>query len=316
MRSNILLKFRDCALELVARNADATKKAMAWAYGVGDSLVLTIPLVQSGFLQTVWHAQPNWHLLATAYGSDPLPLLVSTIYVAGAYAIGKGRFALGHAGYSVGASLLAINLHMHHEEWTALSVVPTIVGGAFGASYKFLEESFGHHENSFVRNTLGAPKRMAGLSFLFSSAPMVFTSAHDKIWSLFGTGLSCLAGNLTSMLLPPDDQSMGPLSADSPVHQSLVRHSPFRKIGRAMLARVGMSPEARHARVERELSQLREREIAYWKARRHGFHRSPTRRGGWEQISYAKAFKKEIPLRFDEARSRLNARLRVLPLAA
>lgn len=112
--------------------------------------------------------------------------------------------------------MLALNLHMHHENWAAVSVLPTVIGGAFGASDKFLKKTFGHHRWSFVKHTLGAPERMAGISFLFTSVPMIYTSIHDKVFSLFGTGLSCGFGNVTSMLLPPEGEPLRVANAGLP----------------------------------------------------------------------------------------------------
>jgi hypothetical protein len=206
VHKNKLIEFRDHAARMVARHPDAATKFLAWAYGIGDGLIVSIPLVRNGFFQTVLQAKPDWRLLAAAYAHDPVPVVVSAVFVAGSVIIGKGRFALGHAGYGVGGVALAANLFVHHQPWTAAAILPTIVGGVVGASYKHLERKYAHSKNSFVRLTLGSPKQMAGICFSVTSVPTVITSMHEKVWSLVGSGLCWFAGNLTSMLLPHDHQ--------------------------------------------------------------------------------------------------------------
>jgi len=229
VRKNILFDFRNYAAQLVARHPARARKFMASAYGIGDGLVVTVPLIRNGFFQTVMHARPDWHLLVAAYGHDPVPAIVSVAFVASSVVVSK-RFALGHVGYGSGALALAINLLLHHEPWTAVAMLPSVVGGTIGASYKYLEEKYGHANNSFIQNTVGSPKRLAGFCFLFTSAPTIFTSLREKLLPLFGSGLCWTSGNCTSMLLPRDDQT----SPESP-RQSLKNGSSGRdaKLDRA-----------------------------------------------------------------------------------
>lgn len=191
--------------EFVSRNQRSAHMFMAVNYTIGDGLIASLPLVRSGFFTGLLAGHPDFGLAVSAYGQDPVPIFVAVLLIASSFFIGKGQFASGHAGYFLGALIITFDLALHGELWTAAAMTLTVVGGAFGAFYKPLERAFGNAGWSIIQNTLGSPKKMAGFCFSLTSLPTIFTSIHDGVWSLAGSGVCWLAGNCTSMLLPMDE---------------------------------------------------------------------------------------------------------------
>jgi hypothetical protein len=174
---------------------------------LGDGLVITIPPVENGFVQTMLNLRPDWNLMLASYGDRPLPAIVSCLFVMSAIGIGRGRFALGHGGMGIGAAILAKDLYAHNQLSVALSMLPTIAGGGIGAFYLPLERDFGNAKNWFVRKTIGRPKMLAGLLFATTSAPTLVTSFLTPNWSIFASAANWLTGNIISMLLPANTQA-------------------------------------------------------------------------------------------------------------
>lgn len=202
--SNVFWPWR-FLLQFVAHHPRGAQMFMGISYTIGDVLVATVPLARNGFLATLGVLQPNWDLFLEAYGNDLIPVLAAVILIAGSVLMSRGRFALGHAGCCLGALILTLNLFWNHEPWTGSAMTLTVIGGAFGAAYRLLERQFGRANQFFIRATVGSPKKMAGFFFSLTSVPTIFTSVHEGVWSLAASGVCWLLGNLTSMLLPRDE---------------------------------------------------------------------------------------------------------------
>jgi uncharacterized membrane protein YgdD (TMEM256/DUF423 family) len=207
MRKNIISAFYKYSRDFVARHERGAKACLGTVYAIGDGLIITIPPAENSFAKTLIDMNPDWHLLTAAYADRPLPALVSCLFVASAIVVGRGRFALGHAGMGLGAGILARDFYVHNELSAALSMLPAVAGGAFGAFYLPLERRFGNAKNWIVRETMGKPKRVAGVFFATTALPTTISSFFTHNWVLLAAGLNWFSGNVISMLLPPDDQS-------------------------------------------------------------------------------------------------------------
>jgi hypothetical protein len=195
---------------------DRAKMFMGFCYSVGDGLVVTVPLVRSGALIAMSHGTFSLKLISDAYGADFMPVVASFFLVISSLVVGR-FFALGHAGTCLGSSILTANLFMHDDPWTGAAMMFTVIGGAVGAAYPYLERRLGQSRNRLVKLTLGSPKKMAGLLFAVTSIPTIFTSIHEEMWALLGSGIFWFAGNFTSMLLPHDEQEAAELGLERPV---------------------------------------------------------------------------------------------------
>ncbi len=204
--------------KVVSSNPHRAKMFMGFCYSVGDGLVVIVPLVRSGSLTSM--LQEGSFSLSTilhAYGADLMPVLASFILVLSSLVVGR-FFALGHAGTCLGSSILTIDLFMHNEPWTGTAMMFTVLGGAVGAAYSYLERTYGQSRYRLMRLTLGSPKKIAGLLFSTTSIPTIFTSIHEEMWALLGSGIFWFMGNFTSMLLPHDEHEAVELSLEySPV---------------------------------------------------------------------------------------------------
>jgi hypothetical protein len=201
-----LSEFRRYASRLVARHDRKAKLVIGTSYTIGDVLVATIPPAGNGFIRSVIDLHPDWPLLMASYGGRPLPALISIVFVVSSAGIAKKYFAAGHAGQGVGATVLAYDLFMHGQVYTAITCLPTVVGGSFGGGYRPLERTYGAAENWVVRNTLGSPKKMAGFFFSLTAGPTIISSILDRNWPMLAAAGFWLSGNIISMLLRRDDQ--------------------------------------------------------------------------------------------------------------
>ena len=199
------MRFHACAEELIARHEKGATTYLATAYTFGDGLVAAIPAVQNGFAKTLWEFTPDWHLFAVAYLDRPLPALVSVLLIAASASM-KKHFALGHAGQAVGAVILATDLGLHGEIGAALALLPTLPGALFGAASHFLKRRCGSSTNWLVRQTLGRPRRLAGVAFGVSTTSTLISTVITPDAALFVAAVAWLNGNIVSMLLPEPER--------------------------------------------------------------------------------------------------------------
>lgn len=209
-------KFNLAAQEVALRHTAAAKKIIACLYGAGNLLVLAIPPIKNGFVQTLFRMKPDMDIFVSSYSHRPLPIAASALLLLSSHAIWRGHFARGHAFIFGGDVLLCADFMSHQEMSSALSLAPSLLGSFFGTIYQPLERNYANADNWIFKQTIGQPKRLAGLLMTATSAPVIVSAYFNDNVALLAAGLTWFSGNVVSMMLPRDATPILPQQNSSP----------------------------------------------------------------------------------------------------